>query len=93
MKNQFGRPKKKGRQNFRIFFENPQPSPPPLEKILDPPLIRIIIRIGISDNKYKPRRCIFVINQLLLKKGHLLLCVTSTLKSTITCQMGLVMTK
>ena len=36
-KNQFDRPKKKkGRQNFGKFFENP---PPPLEKILDPPLI------------------------------------------------------
>ena len=36
-KNQFGRPKKKkGRQNFGKFFENPPP--PPLEKILDPPL-------------------------------------------------------
>ena len=29
-KNQFGRPKKKGRQNFRKFFENPPP--PPREK-------------------------------------------------------------
>ena len=35
-KNQFGRPKKKkSRQNFQFFFENP----PPLEKFLDPPLI------------------------------------------------------
>ena len=33
-KNQFGWPKKKGRQNFGKFFE----IPPPLEKILDPPL-------------------------------------------------------
>ena len=38
-KNQFGRPKKKGRQNFRKFFENP---PPPLEKILDPPLAKMV---------------------------------------------------
>ena len=34
--NQSDRPKKnKGRQSFRKFFENP----PPLEKILDPPLV------------------------------------------------------
>ena len=39
-KNQFGRPKKKGRQNFRKFFENP---PPSLEKILDPPLCETIV--------------------------------------------------
>ena len=38
-KNQFGRPKKKkSRQNFGKFFENP----PPLEKILDPPLAKIL---------------------------------------------------
>ena len=33
--NQFGLSKKKRRQNFRSFFENP----PPLEKTLDPPLL------------------------------------------------------
>ena len=39
-KNEFGRPKKKkGRQNFGKFFENP---PPPLEKILDPPLLCLL---------------------------------------------------
>ena len=42
-KNQFGRPKKKGRQNFRIFLKI---SPPPLEKILDPPLLA---HIGAED--------------------------------------------
>ena len=41
-KNQFGRPKKNGRQNFGKFFENP---PPPLEKILDPALIRRIVTL------------------------------------------------
>ena len=29
--NQFGRPKKKGRQNFRFFLKNPPPPPPPRE--------------------------------------------------------------
>ena len=33
--------KKKGRQNFGKFFENPPP--PPLEKILDPPLAQIVV--------------------------------------------------
>ena len=41
-KNQFGRPKKKkSRQNFGKFFENP----PPLEKILDPPLHTMLLNI------------------------------------------------
>ena len=35
---------KKGRQNFRFFFENP----PPLEKILDPPLIFPIIFLSAA---------------------------------------------
>ena len=39
-KNQFGPPKKKGRQNFGKFFENPPP--PPLEKILDPPWLVVL---------------------------------------------------
>ena len=48
--------KKKGRQNFRKFFENP----PPLEKILDPPLgtsmIAKVPRIpmGARRKKYVP---------------------------------------
>ena len=46
-KNQFGRPKKKkGRQNFRIFFENP----PLLEKILDPPLVVVVCFVSKFDN-------------------------------------------
>ena len=37
--NQFGRPKKKGRQNFQKFLKI---RPPPLEKILDPPLLSVV---------------------------------------------------
>ena len=45
-KNQFGRPKKKGSQNFGKFFENP----PPLEKILDPPLtVKLIYISGLNS--------------------------------------------
>ena len=38
-KNQFGRPKKRSSKFLNYFFENP---PPPLKKILDPPLSIII---------------------------------------------------
>ena len=37
--------KKKGRQNFGKFFENP---PPPLEKILDPPLILTLFFLRVE---------------------------------------------
>ena len=45
-KNQFSRPKKKGRQNFGKFFENP---PPPLEKILDPPMVWVLQKLALSS--------------------------------------------
>ena len=37
---------KKGRQNFRIIFEN---CPPPLEKILDPPLVARIYFVMLNN--------------------------------------------
>ena len=43
--------KKKVRQNFRIFFENP----PPLEKILDPPLFVSAI-FSVSKSLWKDMR-------------------------------------
>ena len=41
---------KKGRQNFRIFLKIP---PPPLEKILDPPLHRYVQITKNNPNNYK----------------------------------------
>ena len=40
-KNQFGRTKEKSLQNIREVFWKSAPPPPPLEKILDPPLLEV----------------------------------------------------
>ena len=47
-KNQFDRPKKVDK--FSKFFENPPP--PPLEKILDPPLLQCTVHARICLRKY-----------------------------------------
>ena len=46
-KNQFGRPKKKGRQNFGKFFENPPP-PPPRENPRSAPEVMVYLLTNIS---------------------------------------------